>query len=74
MIWKPGCRGSERFGMLMEEVTSSSQDQIFYKIWAFWKAWAKEVDKSLLGKKDFCLFVESENTGKCLIFTRLFLH
>lgn len=36
----------------MEEVTSSCQEQIFYTIWAFWKARAKEVDKSLLGKKD----------------------
>lgn len=48
----------------MEEVTSSSQEQIFYKIGAFWKARAKGVGK-LLSEKKICLFVESENTGKC---------
>lgn len=57
----------------MEEVTSSFQEQIICKIWALWKARTKRVDKSLL-EKVVHLCVEPENTGKCLIFVRLFLH
>lgn len=57
----------------MEEVTSSFQEQIICKIWALWKARTKRVDKSL-SEKVVHLCVEPENTGKCLIFVRLFLH
>lgn len=39
----------------MEEVTSSSQEQIFYKIGAFWKARAKGVGKLLSEKKNLLI-------------------